>query len=130
MKLRYLDGWIEGRRRVAARYDALLEVTGDAIALPRRDPRREDVPNPTWSAWPSAIALTAMRDAGIDARAYYDRLLPDEPASPRAVTIAGTFRARRRRRGASSRCPRTRSSRRRIRSVVAALLRTVKGTNR
>lgn len=81
VKLRHLDGWLEGRRRVAARYDALLAAAGDAIARPRRDPRRVDVPNPyVVRVGARERVLAAMRDEGIEARAYYDRLLPDEPA--------------------------------------------------
>jgi len=76
VKLRHLDAWCQKRREVAERYRALRgEVT-----LPFRA-EAGDTFNPfVVRTRDRDRVLGALRDQGIEARKYYDRILPEEPA--------------------------------------------------
>jgi dTDP-4-amino-4,6-dideoxygalactose transaminase len=80
LKLPYLRGWIEARRRVAARYDAALAGVGD-VRTPIVAPGREHV-------YHLYVIRTHYRDAlrqhlkerGVDTVLNYPRALPFYPA--------------------------------------------------
>jgi len=97
VKLRHLDAWIAARRAAALRYRELLSGlegveffraldsgTHNPFVVRVRD--RDGV-------------LSALREQGIDARAYYDQPIPDEPAfrtvpHHRGVLVEAEKRAR------------------------------------
>lgn len=70
VKLRYLDEWTEGRRRVAARYDELLRDS--SVAIPARQPHARHVYHQYTLQAPRRDELaTALHNAGISTMIYY-----------------------------------------------------------
>jgi dTDP-4-amino-4,6-dideoxygalactose transaminase len=77
VKLRHLDAWCQKRREVAERYRTLA----DHVVLPFRARGSGDTFNPfVVRTRERDRVLAALRDQCIEARKYYDRILPDEPA--------------------------------------------------
>jgi aminotransferase EvaB len=104
LKLPRIEGWIERRREIAARYDRGL--AGSGLVLPRQNAHSRHStmsmwwstrPTATvcWSGWPSAISIATCRTAG--------RSTPCA-AAPISAIARGSFRWRSARRSASSRC--------------------------
>ncbi len=85
VKLRYLDGWTEGRRRAAARYDALLSQ-----AASRRRRPADATTSTTSTPWgPDRDAVRArMQEAGVATGIHYPRAVHHQPAMPTACASA------------------------------------------
>jgi dTDP-4-amino-4,6-dideoxygalactose transaminase len=95
VQLPHLDGWVEGRRRAAAHYEA--EGLGELVDLPRA------AGDPAWYLYVVRHARSdelaaALEAAGIGNRAYYRVPTHRQPAMrdyPPAVALPGTDEAAR-----------------------------------
>lgn len=84
IKLRYLDGWADGRRANAARYDALFTEHGlverGLVTLPHRLPDAHHIFNQYVIRTPRRDALRAhLKAAGIGCNVYYPHPLHLQP---------------------------------------------------
>ncbi|QRE74542.1 DegT/DnrJ/EryC1/StrS family aminotransferase [Methylobacterium aquaticum] len=85
VKLRYLDGWTEGRRRAAARYDALLSQAG--LKAPKAG-GRDHVYHVYAVRVPDRDAVRArMQEAGVATGIHYPRAVHHQPAYADSVRL-------------------------------------------
>ncbi|WP_394838913.1 DegT/DnrJ/EryC1/StrS family aminotransferase [Pendulispora rubella] len=80
VKLRHLDPWIAARRQRAHRYRELLDGVPGLSFFDALDDDGTHNPYVVRVLEGRDRVLAALRAQGIDARAYYDRPIPDEPA--------------------------------------------------
>ncbi|WP_394829838.1 DegT/DnrJ/EryC1/StrS family aminotransferase [Pendulispora albinea] len=89
VKLRHLDAWIAARKEAARRYGELLHGV-DGVS--RIDALEDGTHNPfAVRVRDRDRVLAALRAQGIDARAYYDRPIPDEPVFQSAAHHRGAI---------------------------------------
>lgn len=96
VKLRHAAAWVAERRRLARRYvESLAPLAPRVVPRPVADC---DAPNPFVARFEARDVVQArLVERGIDARAYYRRLVCDEPAfasSPRTSLPGATEAAR------------------------------------
>ncbi|WP_394849383.1 DegT/DnrJ/EryC1/StrS family aminotransferase [Pendulispora brunnea] len=80
VKLRHLEAWIAARRQGARRYRELLDGVPGVSFFDALDEGGTHNPYVVRIAEGRDRVLMSLRAQGIDARAYYDRPIPDEPA--------------------------------------------------
>lgn len=85
VKLPYLDGWTEGRRRNAETYGALFADAnlGDRVVLPRELPGRRHIYNQYIIRFPDGSetrdrVMNHLKSAGIGCEVYYPLTLPQQ----------------------------------------------------
>jgi dTDP-4-amino-4,6-dideoxygalactose transaminase len=89
-KLRYLPGWIEERRRLAARYRSALR--GTPVLLPPEPPDAPHTYHQFTVRVPARDALQAhLAQRGITTRVYYPIPLPAQPCFASAQRPGGSF---------------------------------------
>ena len=93
VKMKYLDGWVEARNRVARKY--IEELSGvEEIVLPEFYPE-------TLDAWHLFVIKTEKRDelreylknCGIETGIHYPHSLPEQPAFAEHMGYCASYRA-------------------------------------